>query len=208
MGFAKIKASAGGAGGGAEKPPAGNHAAILVGLFDMGHQWQEPFTPKDKGYFAHRAFFVWELVSEKMSGSERNHVIGIDLTMSLKGEKSKLRKFLEGRMGKKIAEGFEFDPMTELGQPCLLNVIEKNGYPKIEGVAALPKGWPLAKSGYEPVAIGLEEFRTGVVIPDWCPYLYGSPLADHINACREIGGEKPAKRKAEAAPAEKGPIPF
>ncbi len=212
MAFDKIKATTGG--GGTEKAPAGNHAAVLVGLFDMGHQWQEPFSAKDKGYWAHRAFFVWELVNEKVAGATKNHVIGIDLTLSL-GEKAKLRKFIEGRTGKKLAADAELDPMTELGQACLLNVIEKNGYPKIEGVAALPKGMPAPAPGYKPVAVGLEEFRAGgVSIPEWVPYLYGSPLADHIKASREIGEPKPvAKKKDDAAPktadAKSGdPIPF
>lgn len=197
-------------GGSKEKPPAGNHLAILVGLFDMGKQWQEPFNPaKDKGYYAWRAYFVWELCGEAITGADKNHVIGIDLSLST-GERSKLRKWVEARTGKPLAE--PFNPTTELGQPCLLNVVEKNGYPKVEGMAALPKGMPVPKPTYPVTALSLDEFKAGAPLPEWVPWLYGSPLEDHIKASQELGGPKPTpKKKADAAPAANGsndPVPF
>lgn len=198
-------------GGGAVKAPAGNHLAVLVGIFDMGHQLDD-FDPL-KSKWQHRAFFVWELVGEPIAGASKNHVIGIDLTLSL-NEKAKLRKWVEARTGKPIPDGTTFDPTTELGQPCFLNVIEKNGYPKVEGVAAVPKGIPVPKASYPLVAVTLDEFLAKTPIPEWVPYLYGSPLADHISAAREIGGAKPSAKKAAAATAggeqapAGGPIPF
>lgn len=183
-----------------EKPPAGNHLAILVGLFDMGKQWQEPFNPaKDKGYWAWRAFFVWELTGEEIAGTGKNHVIGIDLSLST-GDRSKLRKWVEARTGRPLVE--PFDPTTELGQACLLNVIEKNGYPKVDGMAALPKGMPVPKPTYPVTALSLDDFKGGTPVPEWVPYLYGSPLEEHIRACQEIGGAKPQPKKKDApAPA-------
>lgn len=203
MSWGKMKPSAGG-GGGSEKAPAGNHPAVLVAIVDMGEQWQEPYSPGDKGYWTKRAYFVWELVQEKKSGSGENHTIAIDLTMSL-GSKAKLRKFIEGRLGRKLLDGEDFDILAEVGQSCLLNVVEKNGYPKIDGCAALPKGFPALNSSYPLTRISLDEFRNGTAIPDWVPYLYGSPLADHIRACKQIGGEKPSGKKSDL---DKGPIPF
>lgn len=189
-------------GGAKEKAPAGNHLAVLVGLFDMGKQWQEPFNPaKDKGYWGWRAFFVWELCDEVIASTSKRHVIGIDLSLST-GDRSKLRKWVEARTGKPIAE--PFDPTTELGQACMLNVVEKNGYPKIDGMAALPKSLAAhpPKPSYPVTALTLEEFKAGKPLPEWVPWLYGSPLEDHIRACQEIGGPKPQpKKKADGAPA-------
>lgn len=195
-----------GGGGGAVKAPAGNHLAVLVGLFDLGHQLDD-FDPA-KSKWQHRAFFVWELVGEKVAGTDKNHLIGIDLTLSL-NEKAKLRRWIEARTGKPIQDGATFDPTTELGKPCMLNVVEKNGYPKVDGVAAVPAAFlkSLPPAGYAPVAVRLDEFQAGTPIPEWCPYLYGSPLAEHVRASREIGGAKPTPKKNAAPTAEVAPAP-
>lgn len=190
-----------GGGGGTEKAPAGNHVAVLVGIFDMGTQLDD-FDPKVQKW-QRRAFFVWELVGEKVAGTGKSHVIGIDLTLSL-NEKSKLRKWVQARRGSPIPDGQQFDISSELGQPCLLNVIERNGYPKVDGVAAVPKGLPVPKPTYTPTAVSLEQFLAKEPIPEWCPWLYGNPLADHVAACKEVGGERPQPRKA-AAPAAQAP---
>lgn len=199
-------------GGKTEKPPVGNHLAVLVGLFDMGKQWQEPFKAGDKGYWQWRGFFVWELCKKRITGTDKNHVIGIDLSLST-GDKSKLKAWVEARTGKAIAS--PFNPTTELGQACLLSVVEKNGYPKVNGMAALIEGIDAPKPTYEPLAISLADFQAGKAIPEWCPWLYGSPLEDHIRACQQIGGAKPQPRgkgdaPADGAPATKSgdPIPF
>lgn len=180
--------------GGSAKPPVGNHLAVLVGIFDMGHQLDD--FDQDNEKWQHRAYFVWELVGEQIEGTSKNHVIGIDLTLSL-NEKAKLRKWIEARTGKQLVDGAPFDVCAELGQACMLSVVEKKGYPKADSVAAVPKGVPVPKPGYKPTAISLEEFQNGErTIPEWCPWLYGSPLADHIRACSEIGNDRPSPRKA------------
>ncbi|QJW98613.1 phage replication initiation protein, NGO0469 family [Frigoriglobus tundricola] len=190
-------------GGKAEKAPAGNHLAILVGLIDMGRQWQEPFNAtKDKGYWAWRAYFVWELTEERIAGTGTNHVIAIDLSHST-NEKSKLRKWVEARTGRPLVE--PFDPTTELGQACLLNVVMKGDYPRVEGMAALPKGFAVPRPTYPVTAVSLAEFRAGTPVPEWVPYLFGSPLEDHIRACEQIGGQRPrSRKKAEPASVEGG----
>lgn len=188
-------------GGSKEKPPADNHLAILVGLFDMGKQWQEPFNAAagDKGYWGWRAFFVWELTGAKISGTDKNHVIGIDLSLST-GERSKLRKWVEARTGKPLTE--PFNPTTELGKACFLNVVEKGGYPKVDGMAAVPAAFAKAAPAptYPVTSVTLAEFREGAALPEWVPYLYGSPLEEHIKACQEIGGPKPQPKKKGPAP--------
>lgn len=209
-----FKMTAGAGGGGGEKPPAGNHLAVMVAAVDMGTQLHDY---QGKVSWRRDIYLLWELVGAPIAGTTgKNHVIGTALTMSL-NEKATLRAWVQARTGKMIADGAEFDITSELGQPCLLNVIEKGGYPRIEGVAAVPKGFPLPTATYKPVAISLDEFKTNPgIIPEWVPWHYGNPLAEHIKACKEIGGPKPVSKKSQQAGAEspssdgtsKDPIPF
>lgn len=196
-----------GEGGEFAKPPAGNHRAVLVALIDMGRQRQEPYETGGKVTFTHRIYWCWELADEQIAGAGKNHVIGMDLTFSLH-EKAKMRGFVEARTGKKIPDGLEYDITQELGQGCFLNVIEKNGYPKIDSIGALPKSMAKPVPTYPVTLISLDEFKSGTKsIPDWVPWLYGEVLDDHIKRCKELAGgsvvpaTKPA-RASEPAPAK------
>lgn len=174
---------------GFERPPVGNHPAVLVALIDMGHQEHEY---QGKMTNPHRAFFAWELVGASVSGTTgRNHVIGIDLTVSL-NEKAKLRQWIESRVGKKMPDDAQYDISKELGQKCLLDVIaNKKGYPVVNGMKSVPKGLAFPDHQNKPIAITLDDFRAGEEIPDWIPYLYGEPLSDVIRRCQELSGKKP-----------------
>lgn len=178
--------------GGTEKPPVGNHAAVQVAIIDMGTH-EEEFQGRKS--WRRKAYFVWELVTEKMSGThDRNHVIAIDLFVSL-NDKAKLRKFIESRTGKKLDESQEFDITSELGQKCLIGVVANaKGYPRVETVSAVPKGLPFPDPQHKPVVITLDEIKAGTPIPDWVPWLYGEKLADVIARCREIAGDPHANR--------------
>jgi len=185
-----------GGGGGHEKAPPGNHLAVLVGIFDMGTQENE-FGGKVK--VQHRAYFAWELTGEKIAGTTKNHVIGTDLTFSL-NEKATLRKWIESRTGKTIPEdGADFDISSELGQPCMLSVVMNGEYPKIAGMAAVPAIFlkSVPKPTYPITLVELDQFKAGTPIPEWCPWLYGNELSDHIKACQELGGVKPKPKKRE-----------
>jgi hypothetical protein len=171
-----------------ERPPAGNHLAVLVGVFDMGRQWCDPMKPTDKGYWARRAYFVWELCDEKIAGTGKNHVIGIDLTLSRR-DTAKVALWYKARTGQEIP--MPYNPTAELGTYCMLNVVmNASGYPKVAGVSAVPK----ALAGKEPKptypvsAVSLSEFKAGKGYPEWVPWLYGSPLEEHVKACEELGG--------------------
>lgn len=179
-----------------ERPPIGNHPAILVGIIDMGKQEQEY---QGNVTYPHRAYFVWELVTCGMSGTtERNHTIGIDLTISL-NEKAKLRQWIESRVGKKMPDDAEYDISKELGQKCLLDVIgNKKGYPVVNGMKSVPKGLPFPDHHITPIAITLDEFKSGTAIPDWVPYLFGEPLADVIKRCQELNPKSDEKLQDSA----------
>lgn len=196
----KASSSAGANGEGFERPPIGNHPAVLVALIDMGHQEQEyqgnVTTP-------HRAYFVWELVNEKMSGMKNtNHVIAIDLTVSL-NKKAKLRQWIEARVGKQMPEEAEYDISQEVGKPCLLDVIaSKSGYPVVNGMKAVPKGMTVPEPQRKPVIISLDDFRADPsCIPDWIPYHFGKPLADVISQCEELadGAARHANEASDGA---------
>ena len=174
-------------GGGGEKAPVGNHIAVCVAIVDMGTQKSDY---QGQARWARRAYFAWELVNEPNSAykSGRNHVIGIDLNVSL-NEKAKLRKFIEARVGKAIPEGVEYDISQELGKPCMLNVVDNGkGYPNVDNVSGIPKGFTVAKPFFEPFLFSLDDVENGNVptFPDWLPWLYGEKLADVVAQCREL----------------------
>jgi hypothetical protein len=192
-----------------ESPPAGNHLAVLVGLIDLGHQWQEPYDPeKDKGYWSRRAYFVWELCQEQIAGTTKNHVIAIDLTLSRR-DTAKVAIWHKARTGQEIPN--PYDPTAELGAHCMLNVTKNpKGYSKVSGVAAVPKALAghLSPPTYPLTAVSLSQFRAGTrSVPDWVPYLFGSPIEEHVKACREIGGAKPSPR-SKTGPSESAADPF
>lgn len=197
-------------GDGNDKPPPGNHPAVLVAIVDLGTQKQEY---QGKVSWQRRAMFVWELVMEKQAGfKDRNHLIGIDLTVSL-NEKAKLRQWIEARVGRQIPEGGEYEIDKELGKPCLLSVVEKNGYPKVDGMKAVPKGMTVPPAQNAPFLWSLDDAPEdgSITLPDWLPYLYGEPLADHIRRSKEFGGgnDAPAGVGADAgSEPPSGEIPF
>lgn len=177
-----------------EKAPTGTHPAVCVAILDMGTQVQE-FQGKKTDQ--HRLFFVWELVTEQMKGGN-NHVVGIDLTLSL-NEKAKLRQWIEARRGEKIVDGTDYDASDELGKPCLLTVANNDaGYPKVNGMSGIPKGLVVGAATYTPIVRTLEDYIAdgAVTLPEWIPWLYGESLTDHIMRCKEFNGIIPKQPKS------------
>lgn len=185
-----------------DQPPAGNHPAVMVAMVDLGTQVQD-FKGEVKR--SRRAMCVWELVTERDTNypaEERNFVVGIDLTLS-NHEKSKFRQWAEARTGKKMPADYEHDFSQELGKPCLLNVTHNAaGYPKVNGMSAVPKGMTVPKAKLGPFLWSLDDLPTDdgePDLPDWMPRLYGKRLADVIAECVELNGENDAKVPAKAA---------
>lgn len=195
-----------GKGGGFEKAPPGTHPAVLVGIIDLGHQWQDPYGGEGDGRWEHRLYYVYELVTKKKSAQAANHLIAIDLKLSMH-EKAKMRLWVEARTGRKIADGTQYDVSLELGQPCLLQVVEKNGYPRIGGVMGIPDGLPVPPPLTKPVGWELDPAAVGS-IPDWVPYLYGQPIREVVRNCREIRGDRRAQVAGSAATEEGEDLPM
>ena len=200
MGMWTRKATA--TGGDFEKAPPGNHPAVLVAIIDLGTQENEYQGVKR---YEERAYFCWELVNEKNTAG-KNHLIGIDLTVSM-NEKAKLRQWVEAWRGRKLAEGEEFDIRKLLGQKCLLSVTEKNGYSKVAGVAAVPKGMGVAGSERTPVLWSIETDEGKTPVPEWLPWLYGSKLSDVV-ATRFVKTDETGNGKAAQQEAVESEIPF
>jgi len=178
-----------------EKPPTGNHPAVLVAIIDLGRQWQEPFDKAEPGKFQHRLYFVYELVTKKMTGKvNENHTVAVDLTFSMH-EKATMRKYIESRLGKKIVTD-QYDVTQELGQAVLLSVVEnKNGYPKIGGVSAVPDGLPVPPALNKVLAWKLGD--SFAAIPPWLPYLYGRAIPEVIRDSEEYKSGTVSERAGE-----------
>lgn len=190
-------------GGNKEKPPAGNHTAALVAVVDLGDQRQED-KKTGRNYWSHRAWFVWELLEHKIAGTTKNHVIGAEVTLAL-SDTSNLYKWVLARTGK-APDPATFKVADEVGQPCMLSVVNSpGGYPQVKGVAAVPKVMIdrglVTPATYPLTLLDIEDLVSGkAVVPEWVPWIYGSPVEDWVKASREGGGApRPRGRKAEAA---------
>jgi hypothetical protein len=185
-----LKATKGG--GASVKAPAGNHLAILVGMFEMGRQ-EDRFN---EGKTKLQIYMLWELVDEQIAGTTKNHVLGRAVTMSLNSE-ANLRAWIDARTGTEIPDDGSYDIGEELGKPCMLNVVLSNDWPQVDSVAAVPKRTTnIPKPTYPPTYISIDDVKAGKEVPEWVPWFFGSPLIEHIRACEEVGGPKP-KRKAK-----------
>lgn len=171
------KASSGG-GGDYQLCPAGNQAAQLTCLFDVGTH-SESFGGETKEN--PKVVAVFQLAKKDDSG--HNYIIGERYTMSL-NSKAKLRPIVEGLLGRSLVDGEELDPRDLIGKQCLVNIVhDKSGdktYHNISGVTPLPDGFPeIPADRFERpiVAWGVDD---GHPFPtqheSWLPYIYGKPI--------------------------------
>lgn len=184
-------------GGNFEKAPAGNHPAVLVALVDLGMQWMDAYKDRP-GKYMRKSFWVWELVTKKQAGmKDRNLLITADLTVSLH-ENATMTAWLKARLGRTPPDNYNI--FLELGQPCLLSVVEEGGYPKVKGMSAIPDGFTIPAAQHKPFGFKLNPKDPSLeTLPDWLPYRYGRPVADVIRESKEIAGDR-----SKAAPAGGG----
>jgi len=183
-----------------ETPSAGSHPAVLIAILDCGSHEEEFDDEKTKTKvkkMVRKVYLLWELTTEKMSGMNRNHVLGRDYTLSWH-KKAGLRKMVEAWRGRAFNEGEKFTITKLLGVPCLLTVKHttsgENVYAKIEGVSQLPKGMTAAKPSYPLIAWEIDD---GKPFPNdlHLPWRYGRPLVKWLEESPEW------KAKTSAAPA-------
>lgn len=189
-------------GGQSEVPSAGNHAAVLVGIIDLGTRLK-PNSFNAEQQKRHEVFLVWELTDEQKSASNINHTIAKALTLSFH-EKANLRKLIEGWRGNPFKEGEAFDLTVLLGKKCLLNVIHKQSgdrtFAEVGGVSPVPKGMTVPANKVKPLAWDIGE---GSPIPDadWIPWFYGHPITDEIEASDEYKARHGSGSNGATAPA-------
>jgi hypothetical protein len=204
-----------GGGGDFEKPPAGNHPAVVVAVVDLlTQEREEKFEGETQVREKHEVFLCWELVTKKMAGMKHNHLLGNRYTFSLH-ERANLRKIVEGVVGplKNSDEGFDLEDL--LGKPCLLQVTHNdNGYPVIKTTSEVPEGMTVPPALRKPYM--WENGKPLEDIPDWLPWIYGMSAADRIKESVEYRKESSSGGADEEdipdAPAGGGPaktgIPF
>ncbi|NDG03625.1 MAG: hypothetical protein EB119_10655 [Synechococcaceae bacterium WBB_34_004] len=189
----------------AERKPieAGSHRAVLYSVVEIGTH-KNVFADQEKWQRKGRfTFECSDLTSEfevvengKTTKVEKPLVISTEQTLSL-GEKSNLRKLLEGWRGQAFtsAELKEFSLKNLLGKPALINVVHKMSkqgrtYAAITSISKLPRGMKAPKPFNEPIYYEIEEGEGGAFshLPEW--------LQEKIRASKEFAEAKPAKAAA------------
>lgn len=189
-----------------EACPAGNHAAVLLGIVDLGTQ-KESFQGQLKE--VEKLFLVWEVMEKDAQG--KHFVIGREYTRSLH-EKAGLRKLIESWRGKKLDEGESFDPGKLIGKPCLLTVLneEKSGktFHSVGGVSAMPKGMAVPKATYPTFSFDIAENDIDdFPMHSWMPWSYGRTIHTIAQLSPEWSKAKAAKSNGATGEVMKEPAP-
>lgn len=122
--------------------PAGTYAAVCVGIYDLGEQYSEKF----KNY-SRKVMLTFDLPSEtiEVDGKQEPRQLSREFTFSGKNN-SRLRSFISSWNGVQFSdEGFgEFDLLTMLGRPAIVNVLlnETGEYANIEAIMPMMAGMP------------------------------------------------------------------
>ena len=172
-----------------EIPPAETLPAVLIGLVDLGtqeHAYGDQVERKRKVYL------VWELTSEKKSGSTQNHVIARDYTLSLDA-KAHLRAVADALRGKPLADGESINLRKMLGRPCLVAVEHgKTGkgrdFARVKSVAQPVRGMAVPPAQNAPYLWLFGGECGPFEAPPWLPFLYGRPVADVLRDADEAKG--------------------
>lgn len=122
--------------------PAGQYLAVCVGVFDLGEQYSEKF----KNY-SPKLMITFDIpaVTVEVDGKQEPRQLSREFTISGK-QNSKLREFISSWNGCQYSdEAFgEFDPLTQIGKPAMLNVVlnETSEYANITTIMPLFPGLP------------------------------------------------------------------
>jgi hypothetical protein len=189
-----------------EIPSEGNHPGVLVAIVDIGthtnvYNGQETTNRK--------LYCVWELTDEQLSGTNRNQVIGTDLTLSFH-KKAKIREWMERIRGKDYQEGEDVDYTKALGYPCLVDVKHKENadktrtYAVLKGVSRLMKGMAAPKAQRTQF---LWLIGDGTPMPkeseEW--WLYGKSVKDWIEESAEWKKRESGEDESGTAGGSNGP---
>lgn len=120
--------------------PAGQYLAVCVGVYDLGEQYSEKY----KNY-SPKLMITFDIpsVTIEVEGKQEPRQLSREFTISGKNN-SKLRAFISSWNGVQYSdEAFgEFDPMTQIGKPAMINVLlnETGEYANIDTIMPLFPG--------------------------------------------------------------------
>lgn len=194
-------------GGDYESCPAGNHPGVCIGLIDLGTHWESFQGGPEKKQ--RKVLFVWEVdVGEE--GKVDRKVIGRDFNLTMRedgtvayGNKSNIRKLLEGWRGKEYGPDEDIDPEAVVGKGCLVSVKSKITANKkeisvVDSVSALPKGMKPFKPE-NPIVKYSADSEDGAPDQKWLPRVFGEEIHKILERSLEWNG---TGRRNGSAPAQ------
>lgn len=146
-----------------EQPPIGNQVARCIRVIELGtrkNEWEGRVSWKRE------TLIVWELPECLMTEGDfagKPFTISQFYTASL-GEKANLRRDLQNWRGRAFTdeELNGFDQRKILGQPCLLNLINKNGKVRIGSISPVVKGMTIPPQVNESLFYDIDEHDESV----------------------------------------------
>lgn len=144
--------------------PAGNHVARLYRIIHIG-TIKGDYMGQEKD--VDTIMLGFELPDEKRvfkeGEPEKPFAVSGEYTLSM-GPKANLRKLVDGMIGRSLTdeEADDFDILTLIGTPCLLNVIHKTSqagkqYAKIQAATPLPKSMTAPAPFNDPFILDFDE---------------------------------------------------
>lgn len=145
-----------------EQPETGNQVARCIRVIELGTQEKEYQGQKS---WKKQTLIVWELPNSLMSEGEhagKPFTISQFYTASL-SEKANLRRDLQSWRGKEFTqeELDGFDQKRIIGQPCLLNLIEKEGKVRVSTVSAIVRGMTIPPQVNESFFYDIDDKESG-----------------------------------------------
>jgi hypothetical protein len=141
-----------------EQPETGNQVARCIRVIELGTQKKEY---QGQTSWKKQTLIVWELPENLMTDGEhagKPFTISQFYTASL-GDKANLRRDLEGWRGRAFTQDElnGFDQRKILGQPCMLNLIDREGKVRIGGVSSIPRSLQVPPQVNESLFYDIDE---------------------------------------------------
>lgn len=183
-------------GGDFEIVPAGNHPGVCIGLVDLGTHWESFQGGPEKKQ--RKVLLVWEVDTGEGDKPERQ-VIGRDFNITVRddgsvsyGNKSNIRKLLEGWRGKAYGDDEEIDLESVVGKGCLVSVKAKKtnsgkDISVVDSVSALPKGMKAFKPEHATITYSADSDDDGPT-HKWLPRVFGEEIATVLARSLEFNG--------------------
>lgn len=194
MGFkAKTK---GGDGEAFPQAPEGNHRAVLVGLINLGHHFEEYKAQKpgekDKSSWKEKVYLLFELLDE-MNG-ETPWLVGKMYTLHL-GERAALHDVYKAVVGP-VPKEDEPEIIPMLGNACMVQISPSKN-PKYTELANVSSAYgPDRKNPPRPQRTPFLCDIHEELIDNDLPYIYGQSISAVMAQSRERSGAKAPQGKA------------